>query len=55
MCIEALWIQEIKPMFNSMKTLIIVLEFAMVFTSNGNKIKQEAHGPHRLPEKPWPI
>jgi hypothetical protein len=23
------WIQEVKPLFNSMKTLIIVLEFAM--------------------------
>jgi hypothetical protein len=29
MCAEALWIQEIKSLFNSMKTLIIVLEFAM--------------------------
>jgi hypothetical protein len=26
---EALWIQEIKSLFNSMKTLKIVLEFAM--------------------------
>jgi hypothetical protein len=29
MCAEALWIQEIKPLFNSMKTLIIVFEFSM--------------------------
>jgi hypothetical protein len=29
MCTEALWIQEIKPLFNSMKILIIVFEFAM--------------------------
>jgi hypothetical protein len=29
MCAEALWIQEIKPLFNSMKTLIILFEFAM--------------------------
>jgi hypothetical protein len=29
MCAEALWIQEIKPLFNSMKTLINVLEIAM--------------------------
>jgi hypothetical protein len=29
MCAEALWIQGIKQLFNSMKTLIIVLEFAM--------------------------
>jgi hypothetical protein len=29
MCAEVLWIQEIKSLFNSMKTLIIVLEFAM--------------------------
>jgi hypothetical protein len=27
--LEALWIQEIKPLLNSMKTLITVLEFAM--------------------------
>jgi hypothetical protein len=26
---EALWIQEIKPLFNSIKILIIVFEFAM--------------------------
>jgi hypothetical protein len=29
MCVEALRIQEINALFNSMKTLIIVLEFAM--------------------------
>jgi hypothetical protein len=29
MCAKALWIQEIKSLFDSMKTLIIVLEFAM--------------------------
>jgi hypothetical protein len=29
MCAKALWIQEMKSMFNSMKILIIVLEFAM--------------------------
>jgi hypothetical protein len=29
MCTEALWIQEIKPLSNSMKIVIIVFEFAM--------------------------
>jgi hypothetical protein len=29
MCTEVLWVQEIKPLFNSMKSLIIVFEFAM--------------------------
>jgi hypothetical protein len=29
MCAEALWTLEIKPLFNSMKTLIIVFGFAM--------------------------
>jgi hypothetical protein len=29
MCTEALWIQEIKPLFKLMKILIIVFEFAM--------------------------
>jgi hypothetical protein len=29
MCTEAPWIQEIKPLLNSMKILIIVFEFAM--------------------------
>jgi hypothetical protein len=29
MCAEALWIQEIKPLFNSMEILIIVFQSAM--------------------------
>jgi hypothetical protein len=40
MCTEALWIQEIQLLFNSMKILIIVFEFAFcnVFTWIGNTI-----------------
>jgi hypothetical protein len=45
MCTEALWIQEIKPLFNSKKILIIVLEFGMysleletIFKKNNNNI-----------------
>jgi hypothetical protein len=40
MCAEALWIQEIKPLFNSMKTLIIVLEFAMYSLELEMKLKK---------------
>jgi hypothetical protein len=41
MCTEALWIQEIKPLFNSMKILIIVLEFAMCSLKLEIKLKKK--------------
>jgi hypothetical protein len=37
MCAEALWIQKIKPLFNSVKTLIIAFEFAMYSLELGTK------------------
>jgi hypothetical protein len=37
---EALWIQEIKPLFNSMKILIIVIEFAMYSLELEIKLKK---------------
>jgi hypothetical protein len=41
MCTEALWIPEIKPLFNSMKTLIIVFEFAMYLLELEIKLKRK--------------
>jgi hypothetical protein len=38
---EALWIQEIKPLFNSMKILIIVFEFAMYLLALEIKLKKK--------------
>jgi hypothetical protein len=38
---EALWIQERKPLINSMKTLIIVLEFAMYSFELETKLKKK--------------
>jgi hypothetical protein len=43
MCAEALWIQEIKSLFNSMKTLMIVLEFAMYSLELEIKLKKKKH------------
>jgi hypothetical protein len=41
MCVEALWIQEIKSLFNVMKSLIIVLEFAMYSLELEIKLKRK--------------
>jgi hypothetical protein len=41
MCVEALWIQEIRPLFNAMKTLIIVPECAMCSLELEIKLKKK--------------
>jgi hypothetical protein len=38
-CAKALWMQEIKPLFNSLKTLIVVFEFAMYLLALKIKFK----------------
>jgi hypothetical protein len=41
MCTEALWIQEIEPLFNLMKIPIIVFEFAMYSLELEIKLKKK--------------
>jgi hypothetical protein len=41
MCTEALWIHEVKALFNSMKILIIVFEFAMYSLEFEIKLKKK--------------
>jgi hypothetical protein len=49
MCTEALWIQEIKSLFNSMKILIIVFEFAMYSLELEIKLKKKIKFISNLP------
>jgi hypothetical protein len=46
MCAEALWIQEIKPLFNSMKIFTIVFEFAMYSLELEIKFKKKLFPTH---------